>query len=125
MGQEENNDDNDERVMNLRKYMEKAHKPARGRQRRHQLAAMTAEERQVEREILMEKNRQSARDCRLRKKSHVASLKATIQEQEDVLAQDKLMIAQLKQENATMYHELARLRKYVESKQRREKPRLK
>lgn len=54
------------------------HKPARGRRRKHQLMAMTDEQIEAETEVRMEKNRQSARDCRVRKKQHIASLRAEL-----------------------------------------------
>lgn len=50
------------------------HKPARGRGRRIQLKSMTSEQILAEEKAKLEKNRESARQCRLRKKEYVESL---------------------------------------------------
>jgi len=51
------------------------HQPARGRGRAAQLASMTEAQIVAEAAIRAEKNRQAARECRLRRKDHVANLK--------------------------------------------------
>lgn len=80
----------------LRQKMEAEHKPARGRQRKTQLLKMTPAERELEREILMEKSRQSARDCRKRKKLSIENLRAIVAEHEKRAAQDKDTIHNLR-----------------------------
>jgi hypothetical protein len=104
--------DEAERVR-LRKKMEREHKPARGRQRKSQLEQMTPEERELEREILMEKSRQSARDCRKRKKCSIEKLRETVQEHAVQHAHDTEIIAQLRQDNAAIRHELESLKKKI------------
>lgn len=52
------------------------HQPARGRGRAAQLASMTKAQIAAESAIRAEKNRQAARECRLRRKDHVSNLKA-------------------------------------------------
>merc|ERR1712166_174486 len=51
------------------------HKIARGRGRRKQLEKMTEAEKKAEKEARMEKMRVSARECRLRKKHNIATLR--------------------------------------------------
>lgn len=99
--------------------MEAEHKPARGRQRKQQLMKMTEEEREIEREILMEKSRQSARDCRKRKKSNIDNLKAQLEHYERQHAEDVLAVTVLRKENAVMQHQLKLLQKYVTETQRK------
>lgn len=99
----------------LRKKMEMEHKPARGRQRKSQLLQMSVEERELEREILMEKSRKSARDCRKRKKCNVEKLKETVQQYTAQQALDKDTIAQLRKENETIRLQLENLRKKIKS----------
>ncbi len=72
------------------------HKPARGRRRRKQLMMMSADEIEAENEQRLEKNRQSARDCRLRKKSYIHTLEDKIQDIEDFSTDQKSVITQLR-----------------------------
>lgn len=72
------------------------HKPARGRGRQQQLKAMTKQQIEAEAEARLEKNRLAARDCRLRRKYHLETLEAKVQEYEDRFAQQERIIADLR-----------------------------
>lgn len=96
-------------------------KPARGRKRQHQLAAMTPEQRELEDEIRMERNRQSARDCRVRKKSYIQTLQAEIAQYATQFAAQADAMEKLRKENERVNAQLARLRKMVEERARKEK----
>lgn len=68
------------------------HKPARGRGRQNQLAKMTKEQIEAEADARLEKNRQAARDCRLRRKQHTKFLEQKLaQLEKEKKAQDKLI----------------------------------
>lgn len=68
------------------------HRPARGRGRQNQLAKMTAEQIEAEAGARLEKNRQAARDCRLRRKQYTMVLEDKVaQLEKDKRAQDKLI----------------------------------
>lgn len=54
------------------------HKPARGRGRQLQLAAMSAEQKKAEAKARLEKNRQAAREFRMRRKEHVHVLETQV-----------------------------------------------
>jgi hypothetical protein len=69
------------------------YKPARGRARAKQLASMTKEEIEAEKQARLERNRVCARECRRRKKSRdneaqqlIAQLKSDIVEKEKMIA---------------------------------------
>lgn len=78
------------------------HKPARGRRRRKQLATMSAMEIEAEKDARLEKNRQSARDCRLRKKSFIQGLEKKLRvaevKEKEYVATIKRLREQLKRE---------------------------
>lgn len=95
--------------------------PARGRKRRQQLEAMTEEERALEAEIRAERNRQSARDCRVRKKSYIRTLQTEVERQKAQLAGQADAMAQLRKENERVTAQLNRLRKLVEERARKER----
>ena len=100
----------------LRKKMEAEHRLARGRQRPHQLAKMTKEERDLEREMIKEKNRQSARDCRVRKKCNIQVMRVKIAEQEIIQATSNATISFLRKENESLLSQLAKLRRSCKGK---------
>jgi hypothetical protein len=89
--------------------MAAVHKPARGRQRAKQLNEMTEEEREVERELIMEKNRLAARDCRVRKKSFIHTLQDKIKSQDVLHEEQEAQILALQAENAQIKAELQRV----------------
>jgi hypothetical protein len=93
----------------LRQRMAAVHKPARGRQRAKQLNEMTEEEREVERELIMEKNRLAARDCRVRKKSFIHTLQDKIKSQDVLHEEQEAQILALQAENAQIKAELQRV----------------
>jgi hypothetical protein len=99
--------------------METQHKPARGRQRRAQLMNMTEEEREIEREILMEKSRQSARDCRKRKKNSIEQLRQQLGDFQQQHDSDMSVMTMLRKENAFLLSELQDLRKLVAGEQKK------
>lgn len=81
------------------------HRPARGRRRPKQLAMMSKEQKAAENEQRMEKNRQLAREGRLRKKASVDSLRQRVLEagiqnkkQARTIAKAKNEIQKLKQQ---------------------------
>lgn len=74
------------------------HKVARGRGRRKQLEQMTEKEKEAERELRMEKMRIAARECRLRKKSNVKTLEATVQAFSKKDRANRAVIASLQEE---------------------------
>lgn len=71
------------------------HRPARGRGRQNQLAKMS--EQQIEAEALarLEKNRQAARDCRLRRKKHTEVLEQKVLQLEKKNKEQEQLIASL------------------------------
>lgn len=71
------------------------HRAARGRGRAAQLAAMTPAQIAAEADIRAKKNRQAARDCRLRRKSYVGDLKARAAELEILYEASQDTIARL------------------------------
>jgi hypothetical protein len=101
----------------LRQRMAALHKPARGRQRAKQLNEMTEEEREVERELIMEKNRLAARDCRVRKKSFIHTLEDKIKAQDALHEKQQAIILALQQENAKVK---ADLQQVLQDRQRQE-----
>lgn len=72
------------------------HKPARGRGRQQQLKSMTKQQIEAEAEARLEKNRLAARDCRLRRKYHLETLEAQINEYEERFVQQERTIADLR-----------------------------
>jgi len=85
------------------KILPPGHKPARGRGRQIQLSKMTAAQKKAEAGFRLEKNRQAARDFRLRRKNQVQVL----EEQVTVYAdRDRTQLAQIAQLEA----QVARLR---------------
>lgn len=105
----------------LRDRLANHHTPARGRKRKQQLESMTEEERVLEAEIRAERNRQSARDCRVRKKSYIRTLQAQVELHKGQLAVQADAMAQLKKENERVTAQLNRLRKLVEERARKER----
>lgn len=71
------------------------HRPARGRGRQNQLARMTKEQIEAEAEARLEKNRQAARECRLRRKQHVELLESRVAQLERERRQQDKIIKQL------------------------------
>ena len=80
------------------------HVIARGRRRRLQLATMTEEQKAIEAEARMVKNRQIAQNCRARKKIKVHALEEKVQQYEADIAKQAQQIAAL--------HELVARLKY-------------
>lgn len=78
------------------------HQPARGRGRAAQLASMTKAQIATESAIRAEKNRQAARECRLRRKDHVSNLKAKASGLETKYAAALKTIMQLKAQVAEL-----------------------
>jgi len=74
------------------------HRPARGRGRSMQLKAMTREQIEAEAEARLEKNRQAARDCRLRRKQQVGLLTEQVQTLRRKDSQSQATIAGLRNE---------------------------
>lgn len=72
------------------------HRPARGRGRLLQLAAMSQEQIDAEEKARQEKNRLAARDCRLRRKNHVQALDTRVKELEKKDQESQKIIAKLK-----------------------------
>lgn len=73
------------------------HRPARGRGRTHQLDKMTREQIEAEAEARLEKNRQSARECRLRRKQQVGILQMQVAELTKKDEESQQIIAKLQQ----------------------------
>jgi hypothetical protein len=71
------------------------HRPARGRGRQNQLARMTKAQIEAEAEARLEKNRQAARECRLRRKQHVELLENRVAQLERERRQQDKYIKQL------------------------------
>lgn len=72
------------------------HRPARGRGRHLQLAAMSQEQIDAEDRARQEKNRLAARDCRLRRKNHVQTLEAKVKDLQKKDQESQKIIAKLK-----------------------------
>lgn len=82
------------------------HRPARGRGRQQQLKHMSVEQIEAEAEARLEKNRLAARDCRLRRKEHMAELEETMQmyitrdnEQKNLIAKLQAQVRELQRAN--------------------------
>lgn len=73
------------------------HRPARGRGRQKQLTMMTAEQIEAEANARLIKNRQAARDCRMRRKLHVKDLEARVDELEQQRAAQDRLVRRLQQ----------------------------
>jgi len=82
------------------------HKPARGRGRSLQLSAMSEAEKQAEAEVRLERNRQAARDFRLRRKHHVDGLERQVAEYERRDREQVQLIAELQAEMARIRERL-------------------
>jgi len=82
------------------------HKPARGRGRSLQLSAMSEAEKQAEAEVRLERNRQAARDFRLRRKQHVDGLERQVAEYERRDREQIQLIAELQAEMARIRERL-------------------
>lgn len=82
------------------------HKPARGRGRSLQLSAMSDAEKQAEAEVRLERNRQAARDFRLRRKHHVDGLERQVAEYERRDREQVQLIAELQAEMARIRERL-------------------
>merc|ERR1712151_415572 len=78
------------------------HKPARGRGRQLQLAKMTAAQKKAEAEFRLEKNRQAARDFRLRRKNQVQTLEEQVKKYEERDQAQRTQIAHLQAEVARL-----------------------
>lgn len=72
------------------------HKPARGRGRQVQLQKMTKAQIEAEAEARLERNRQAARDCRLRRKIHIQGVEARCAELERENAEANRVIEELR-----------------------------
>lgn len=78
------------------KLLPLGHKPARGRGRQLQLAKMTSAQKRAEAEFRLEKNRQAARDFRLRRKNQVQVLEEQLQVFADRDLKQQQQIARLR-----------------------------
>lgn len=87
------------------------HKPARGRRRARQLASMSDTEKEMEKQMRLLKNRQSAKDCRRRKKSFIEGLQERIAELESGEVKYLKQLAALNSANKSLLADLERLRK--------------
>lgn len=92
---DEDNDDTDHTVSLTAEELAlkmATHKPARGRRRRLQLAQMSEAEKEMEQMTRLQRNRMSARDCRLRKKAKINGLQERIceLEQQNALLQQQV-----------------------------------
>lgn len=85
------------------------HKPARGRGRHRQLANMTEEQKAAEAAARLEKNRQSAREFRSRRKNMIASLELKLEEYEDRNHEQLELIAKLERKVLEMRQLVQRL----------------
>ena len=72
------------------------HKPARGRGRSIQLKSMTSKQKNAETNAKMQKNRVSARECRLRKKVYILNLESKVEELEKKNKELKKMLQKFK-----------------------------
>ena len=84
------------------KVLPKGHKPARGRGRTKQLLTMTVAQKRAEDAILREKNRQAARDFRLRRKDKIATLHKSLVHFRSLCDSQAHELATLKAEVARM-----------------------
>ena len=72
-----------------------SHVIARGRRRKLQLASMTEEQKAIEAEARMVKNREIARNCRRRKKAKIGDLEARVVQHETTIGDQARRIASL------------------------------
>lgn len=92
------------------------HKVARGRGRKRQLEQMTQAEKDAEREIRMQKMRESARESRKRKKSAIQLLENQVNHYTEVDSRNQAVISQLREKIAsiqTQIHEWTQLSQHT------------
>lgn len=85
------------------------HMPARGRRRKIQLQSMTPEQIKAEAAARMEKNRQSARECRRRKKNYIQQLDGQLKTLQAKDRKQMKTIATLQSQLEEMQKQLERL----------------
>lgn len=99
------------------------HRPARGRGRSHQLEKMTRVQIEAEAEARLEKNRQAARDCRLRRKQQVGVLQERVIGLENSAAEDQAYIAELEDREVQSQALVAALRGQIQRLEKSSVPR--
>lgn len=83
------------------------HRPARGRGRQQQLKRMTLEQREAEAAARLEKNRVAARECRVRRKEHLAILEEQVADYEARDREQRKLIAKLNTEISNLKAKVA------------------